>query len=397
LANDEVVNGVSERGGHPVIKKKMRQWYLRITDYADRLLEGLNTVNFSDSMKEMQRNWIGKSEGCEMEFSLTQSSDLTPNPSPKGEGGKTSILTTDPDTWELLKDFARENRKENTTAEDILWQRLRNNQLGSKVRRQHVIEDFIIDFAFLNEKLLIEVDGGYHNEEQQKIYDDMRTHVMGELGYEVLRLTNEEVEQNIEDVLTRISFVLNKRAPLSLGRGAGGEVKEVKTIKVYTTRPDTIFGVDFLVLAPEHELVNQITTDEQRKNIDDYLTYVKSRSDRERMSEVKQITGCFTGAYAENPFNGKQIPVWIAEYVLVGYGTGAIMAVPCGDQRDFLFAQHFNIPITNIIGEHFNGKEANPTKEAKLSNSDFLNGVIQKDAIAIVNEKMEAMGIFYSK
>ena len=390
LANDEVVNGVSERGGHPVIKKKMRQWYLRITDYADRLLEGLNTVNFSDSMKEMQRNWIGKSEGCEMIFSLSQSSDLTPNPSPLGEGGKTSILTTDPDTWELLKDFARENRKENTTAEDILWQRLRNNQLGSKVRRQHVIEDFIIDFAFLNEKLLIEVDGGYHNEEQQKIYDDMRTHVMGELGYEVLRFTNEEVEQNVEDVLTRISFVLNKRAPLSLGRGAGGEVKEVKTIKVYTTRPDTIFGVDFLVLAPEHELVNQITTDEQRKNIDDYLTYVKSRSDRERMSEVKQITGCFTGAYAENPFNGKQIPVWIAEYVLAGYGTGAIMAVPCGDQRDFLFAQHFNIPITNIIGEHFNGKEANPTKDATLQHSEFLDGLLMKDAIKVAIEKIEA-------
>jgi leucyl-tRNA synthetase len=393
LANDEVVNGVSERGGHPVIKKKMRQWYLRITDYADRLLNGLNTVDFSDSMKEMQRNWIGKSEGCEMEFGLTQNSDLTPNPSPGGEGSKASILTTDPETWKLLKDFAKENRKNKTNAEDKLWQRLRNNQLDSKVRRQHVIEDFIIDFAFLNEKLLIEVDGGYHNDDQQKIYDDMRTHVMGELGYEVLRFTNEEVEQNIEDVLTKISFVLKERAPLSLGRGAGGEVKEVKTIKVYTTRPDTIFGVDFLVLAPEHELVNKITTDEQRKNIDEYLTYVKIRSDRERMSEVKQITGCFTGAYAENPFNGKQIPVWIAEYVLAGYGTGAIMAVPCGDQRDFLFAQHFNIPITNIIGEHFNCKEANPTKEATLQHSEFLDGLLMKDAIKVAIEKIENEGL----
>ena len=393
LANDEVVNGVSERGGHPVIKKKMHQWYLRITDYADRLLDGLNTVDFSDSMKEMQRNWIGKSEGCEMIFSLTPATAGRPNPSPKGEGGKTSILTTDPNTWKLLKDFARENRKENTIAEDKLWQSLRNNQLGSKVRRQHVIEDFIIDFAFLNEKLLIEVDGGYHNEEQQKIYDDMRTHLMGELGYEVLRFSNEEVEQNIEAVLTKISIVLKERAPLSLGRGVGGEVKEEKTIKVYTTRPDTIFGVDFLVLAPEHELVNQITTEEQRKNIDDYLTYVKSRSDRERMSEVKQITGCFTGAYAENPFNGKQIPVWIAEYVLAGYGTGAIMAVPCGDQRDFLFAQHFNIPITNIIGEHFNSKEANPTKEATLHHSDFLDGLLMKDAIKVAIEKIEAEGL----
>jgi len=239
LANDEVINGVSERGGHPVIKKKMRQWYLRITAYAERLLEGLNTVDFSESMKEMQRNWIGKSEGCELEF----------------------------------------------------------------------------------------------------------------------------------------------------------EVSIDKSIKVYTTRPDTIFGVDFLVLAPEHELVNTITTSEQRESINDYLTYVKSRSDRERMTEVKQITGCFTGGYAINPFNSKKIPVWIAEYVLAGYGTGAIMAVPCGDQRDYLFANHFKIPITNIIGHHFDGTQANPTKEATLVESDFLNGMLMKDAIKVAIEKIEALGI----
>ncbi|MEP6627446.1 MAG: class I tRNA ligase family protein [Ginsengibacter sp.] len=240
LANDEVVNGVSERGGHPVEKKKMRQWYLRITEYADRLLQGLETVNFSDAMKEMQKNWIGKSEGAEMEFSI-QASD--------------------------------------------------------------------------------------------------------------------------------------------------------SKIKVYTTRPDTIFGVDFLVLAPEHELVQQITTSAQQSSIDEYLTYVKSRSDRERMAEVKQITGCFTGAYAINPFDGKQIPIWIAEYVLAGYGTGAIMAVPCGDQRDFDFATHFNIPITNIIGAHYNGKEANSTKEAILENSGFLDGLLMKDAIGIAINKIEELGI----
>ena len=240
LANDEVINGVSERGGYPVEKKKMRQWYLRITEYADRLLQGLETVNFSDAMKEMQRNWIGKSEGAEMQFKIENS-------------------------------------------------------------------------------------------------------------------------------------------PL--------------TIDVYTTRPDTIFGVDFLVLAPEHELVNQITTDAQRSSIDEYLTYVKSRSDRERQAEIKQITGCFTGAYAINPFDGKQIPIWIAEYVLAGYGTGAIMAVPCGDQRDFLFAKHFNIPITNIIGEHYNGEEANPTKEAVLENSGFLNGLLMKDAIGVAINKIEELGI----
>lgn len=240
LANDEVVNGVSERGGFPVVKKKMRQWYLRITSYADRLLEGLDQVNFSEAMKDMQRNWIGKSEGAEMQF-------------------------------------------------------------------------------------------------------------------------------EVED--------------------AG------KAVKVYTTRPDTIFGVDFLVLAPEHELVAGITTTGQRLEIDEYLHYVKSRSDRERMAEVKQITGCFTGAYAINPFDGKQIPIWIADYVLAGYGTGAIMAVPCGDQRDFAFAKHFNIPITNIIGDLYNGDEANATKEAVLQNSGFLTGMLMKDAISVAIDKIEGLGI----
>jgi len=240
LANDEVVNGVSERGGHPVEKKKMRQWYLRITEYADRLLEGLERIEFSDAMKEMQKNWIGKSQGAEMDFAI------------KGHA-----------------------------------------------------------------------------------------------------------------------------TPL----------------RVYTTRPDTIFGVDFMVVAPEHELVSLITSDDQKEDIEKYLHYVKSRSERERLSEVKQITGCFTGAYAINPFDGKEIPIWIAEYVLAGYGTGAIMAVPCGDQRDFAFAKHFNISITNIIGDYYNGDEANATKEATLQNSGFLNGLLMKDAIDVAVNKIEELGI----
>ncbi len=258
LANDEVVNGVSERGGHPVIKKKMRQWYLRITAYADRLLEGLEKVEFSESLKEQQRNWIGKSQGAEISF------DLTPGPSPKerGEGTAHSPLTID-----------------------------------------------------------------------------------------ASRLT------------------------------------------VYTTRPDTIFGVDFMVIAPEHDLVTKITTPDQKEAIDKYLAYVKSRSDRERMAEVKQITGCFTGAYAINPFDGREIPIWIAEYVLAGYGTGAIMAVPCGDERDYNFAKHFNIPITNIIGDAFDGKEANATKDAVLTNSGFLNGIVMRNAADVVITKLVEMGI----
>lgn len=383
LANDEVVNGVSERGGFPVVKKKMRQWYLRITAYADRLLEGLETVDFSESMKEMQRNWIGRSEGAEVEFRLT------PNPSPAGEGSKTPIQTANKQAWPILKQSSRENRKTQTVAESVLWEHLRNNQLEAKVRRQHVIDNFITDFAFLNEKLLIEVDGEYHNDEEQKKYDDARTEYLSTLGYRVIRFTNTEVEKNTDSVLKRIKDELSASTPLSGGRGAGGEA----TIKVYTTRPDTIFGVDFIVLAPEHELVASITTPEQKQAIDEYLGYVKSRSDRERMAEVKQITGCFTGAYALNPFDGKKIPVWIAEYVLAGYGTGAIMAVPCGDQRDFSFAKHFNIPITNIIGSHYNGEEANPTKEAILENSGFLNGMLMKDAISVAVNKIEELGI----
>jgi len=241
LANDEVVNGLSERGGHPVVKKKLRQWYLRITEYADRLISGLDQIEFSEAMREMQTNWIGKSYGAEIDFAIADS----------------------------------------TTAAKL---------------------------------------------------------------------------------------------------------------KVYTTRPDTIFGVDFMVVAPEHELIDSITTDEQKNAVEDYIAYVKSRSDRERQAE-KKITGCFTGAYALNPFNQRPIPIWISEYVLAGYGTGAIMAVPCGDERDFKFAQHFNIPITNIIGEHFNGTEANSTKDVALSNSEFLDGVILKDAIAIVIDKLVEMGI----
>jgi len=388
LANDEVVNGVSERGGHPVVKKKMRQWYLRITAYADRLLQGLETVNFSDAMKEMQRNWIGKSEGAELEFSLT------PSPSPGGEGSGSTRgrETADGKYWTFTKEMSRDNRKEPTKAENILWESLRNNQLGYKVRRQHVIGTYIVDFVFLEKGLIVEADGSYYDDEMQKQYDKDRTAFLEASGFRVARFSNDEIEKELNASLEKIKDLLKQDAPapLSAGRGVGGEAPK---IKVYTTRPDTIFGVDFLVLAPEHELVQQITTPDQKEKIDEYLTYVKSRSDRERMAEVKQITGCFTGAYAANPFDGKQIPIWIAEYVLAGYGTGAIMAVPCGDQRDFAFAKHFNILITNIIGAHYNGEEANPTKDAILENSGFLNGLLMKDAIGIAIDKIEELGI----
>jgi leucyl-tRNA synthetase len=243
LANDEVINGVSYRGGFPVVKRQMRQWSLRITEYAERLLEGLDVIDFSESMKEIQRNWIGKSTGAKIDFKIKSEKNAVPS------------------------------------------------------------------------------------------------------------------------------------------------------MTVFTTRPDTIFGVDFMVVAPEHEMVRDITSAAQRSEVEKYLKYVESRSEVDRMAEVKKITGAFTGAYAINPFNGREIPIWISEYVLAGYGTGAIMGVPCGDERDHKFAKHFKLPITNIIGEHYKGNEANPTYDATLSNSDFLNGMKMRDAIDVVIAKLEEKGI----
>jgi leucyl-tRNA synthetase len=396
-----VVNGVSERGGHPVVKKKMRQWYLRITEYADRLLQGLEQVDFSDSMKEMQRNWIGKSQGAEITFRLN------PGPSPRGEGSRETsekmsghfFKSGNQKFWKTLKQYGRDNRKSPTEAEDLLWQNLRNNKLDIKVRRQHALNGFIADFALMEIKLVIEIDGSYHNKEQQQEYDEARTKYLHEFGFDILRFSNEEVLHHTQTVVSRIKQEIKTRQQIKetsavppLFREENGSGDEA-TLRVYTTRPDTIFGVDFMVIAPEHQLVHKITSPGQKPEIDKYLEYVQSRSERERLAEVKSITGAFTGAYAINPFDGREIPIWISEYVLAGYGTGAIMAVPCGDQRDFAFAKHFNIPITNIIGEAFNDEEANPTKDAVLQHSGFLDGMVMRDAINVVIDELEEVGI----
>ncbi|MBD0366889.1 MAG: class I tRNA ligase family protein, partial [Flavisolibacter sp.] len=394
LANDEVVNGVSERGGYPVEKKKLRQWYLRITEYADRLLEGLQRVDFSDAMKEMQSNWIGKSEGAEIWF------DLTPGPSPSEMERGVDSSVEEPYPKYKVQDRiqfenARSNRKQSTDAEARLWKLLRDNQLGCKFRRQHPVEGFIADFACLQKGLIVEVDGDYHNTNEQQEYDTQRTELLTQKGFTVLRFTNEEVLQNISAVQDKIkqtianqteTQTINDLAPLSIRDGEGPGVR------CYTTRPDTIFGVDFMVLAPEHELVEKITTLKQKKAVEEYIAYVKSRSERERMAE-KKITGVFTGAYAEHPFTHKPIPIWISEYVLAGYGTGAIMAVPSGDERDLKFAQHFNISVTNIFGEAFTGEEAITSKDAVLHNSDFLSGMTYKEAFEVVIAKLEEMGV----
>lgn len=240
LANEEVINGVSERGGYPVERKLMRQWSMRITAYAERLLQGLDKIDWSDALKEMQRNWIGKSQGAEVDFSIK--------------------------------------------------------------------------------------------------------------GHE-------------------------------------------EAIKVFTTRPDTIFGVTFMVLAPEHELVEKITTAEQKEEVEKYVEVAKNRSERERMTEVKRVSGVFTGAYVEHPFTGEDVPIWVGDYVLAGYGTGAIMAVPSGDQRDWNFATHFGLPIVPVIDGSNIEVEANETKEGILINSDFLNGLQVPDAIKLAVEKIEEKGI----
>ncbi len=234
LANDEVVNGVSVRGGYPVERKKMRQWSLRITAYAERLLDGLNDLQWSDSIKEIQRNWIGKSQGASLTF--------------KTESGH--------------------------------------------------------------------------------------------------------------------------------------------SLEVFTTRADTVFGVTFMVLCPEHEMIPSLTTSERKAEVEAYVSWAKNRSERERQSEVKKVSGVFTGSYAIHPFSGKKIPIWISDYVLAGYGSGAVMAVPAHDSRDFAFARKFSLPIVQVVVP--NGEDQTPTdtwqeskdsKAGRIVNSDFLNGLEVKEAI----------------
>lgn len=251
LANDEVSEGFSVRGGHPVERKTMKQWLLRITAYADRLLEGLDNIDWSESLKEIQRNWIGRSEGCSAEFAI--------------------------------RDY------------------------------------------------------------------DMK-------------------------------------------------------LEIFTTRADTMFGVTFMVLAPEHPYVSEITTSECREKVEAYVHWAKNRSERERMAEVKKVTGEFTGAYAINPLNGEEIPIWVADYVLMGYGTGAIMAVPGHDSRDFAFARHFGLPVRQVVirkGETpldpADWEESYDSKEGVMINSGFITGLDVKEAITTTIRKVEELGIGFGK
>ena len=498
LANDEIVNGVSERGGHPVIRKKMTQWSMRITAYAERLLQGLDTIDWSESIKESQRNWIGKSVGAEVVFPLVQGEKtvvtksnsininqketnnhkedntevsftasplsfenngvtFTASPLSLGEGQGVRIpffMTGGNNAYRLIEE-AKRMRKEPTDAEAALWELLRDKKLGDKFRRQHLIDDFIVDFVCLSKNLVVEVDGGYHNDPTQKEYDQQRTLYLNEKGFKVIRFTNEEVLGNTEAVLTKIkqelvlplapsqgggtvahnsggfieesegeeiaacksdninitsplSFENNELSfadsplsfenngvafadsPLSLGEGQG--------VRIFTTRPDTLFGVTYLTLAPEHALVPLITTEEQRAEVETYIAATAKRSERDRMADTKTVSGAFTGAYAVHPLTGKQLPIWIGDYVLASYGTGAVMAVPAGDDRDYAFAKHFKgakgmpEPI-NIFDKDISEAAFTDKEGMTYQNSDILNGCTNfGEAVAKVLATLEAKG-----
>ena len=406
LANDEVSEGFSIRGGHPVEQKVMRQWSLRVSAYAQRLLDGLDKIDWTDSLKETQRNWIGRSEGAEMRFEIVnptptlpqgEGEDLSPNPSTEGEReAKPSFYTTDANTWKLLKENAKSMRLEPTEAEDLLWQNLRGLKLGVKFRRQQPVDIFIPDFVCTQKKLIIEVDGEYHNGKEQIELDVERTRILETIGYKVLRFTNEEVLTNVSSVLERIRTEIKNRdiftsnvevkvKPSTCGRDRVG-------FDVFTTRPDTIYGVTFMVLAPESELVDICTTAEQAEAVKNYIDATKKRTERERIADRK-ITGVFTGSYAINPVADTEIPIWISDYVLAGYGTGAIMAVPGHDSRDYAFAKHFNLPIIPLIEGADISEESFDAKEGIMINSGFLNGLTVPEAIAKAKEYIEEEGI----
>ncbi|MBQ8703813.1 MAG: leucine--tRNA ligase [Bacteroidales bacterium] len=267
LANDEVVGGLSVRGGYPVERKLMRQWSLRISAYAQRLVDGLEQVDWTDSLKEIQRNWIGRSEGAAVWFPLYEPSNA--------------------------------------------------------------------------------------------------------------------------NVLPGVQAYMPQFDP-----------QPVPSFEIFTTRPDTIFGVTFMVLCPEHELIDSITTPEQRQQVQDYVNWAKNRSERERQAEVKKVSGVFTGAYAVNPLTEERIPIWVSDYVLAGYGTGAIMAVPAHDSRDFAFARHFGLPIRQVVSlekdvtsDPATWTESMDAKTGYSVNSGFVTGMKVKEAMAAVIDKIEQMGI----
>jgi len=377
LANDEIINGVSERGGHTVVRKKMTQWSMRISAYAQRLLDGLNTIDWPQPLKDSQTNWIGRSQGAMVTFKV--GSEVSKEPS----GVNLS--------YKELEDL-KKLRLHLSKAEIALWNELKNKKGAAKFRKKYTIGSFLVDYVCLAKNLIVEFSG--------KEDEAARTAYFSKEGFNVVYVTNEEVTKNVLGVVSKINTAIQfpekrkkvvKKTPI-----VADENKY--DIAVFTTRPDTMFGVSFMTLAPEHDLVAKITTKAQKEAVLNYIKATSKRSERERMADVKTISGVFTGAYAIHPFSGEKVPIWIGDYVLANYGTGAVMAVPCGDQRDYDFAKHFGISIPNIFENVDISEAAHTNKEGTvISNSDFLTGLTYKKALKLAIHELEKQGIGYGK
>ncbi|MDD7913622.1 leucine--tRNA ligase [Polaribacter ponticola] len=379
LANDEIVNGVSERGGHPVVRKKMTQWSMRISAYAQRLLDGLETIDWPQPLKDSQTNWIGRSQGAMVSFKVEGN---TPE--------STSEVKLSYKELEALKEL----RQNLSKAETTLWDEIKNKKGAAKFRKKYTIGTFLVDYVCLAKHLIVEFSG--------KEDEAARTEFFHKKGFNVIRFTNEEVLQNVVKVVSEINFAIQfpkvEKTEIKNNVITSETKQSAYKIDVFTTRPDTIYGVSFMTLAPEHELVSKITTGAQKAEVEAYISATAKRSERDRMADVKTISGAFTGAYAIHPFSGEKVQIWIGDYVLANYGTGAVMAVPCGDQRDYDFAKHFNIPIPNIFEGVDISQAAHTDKEGTvIANSDFLSGLKYKKALKLAIFEMEKRGFGYGK
>lgn len=390
LANEEVPEQIEK--GFTVVRRPMKQWMLKITEYAERLLIDLDMLDWPESTKEMQRNWIGRSEGAKVTFKIKN-----PSPSlPEGEGAEMpGYMKTSSEIWATSKENARDHRKNPTDAESSMWELVRDHRMGHHFRRQHAIENFIVDFVCLKKRLVIEVDGSIHDDPERIEKDASRTTRLNELGFRELRFTNDEVLHNSEDVTRKILKELETEV-LPFGEDLGGvnNQRRYLTLEIFTTRPDTLWGATYMVLAPEHPYVDIITTAEHKTAVDIYKENAKHKSDLERQALEKDKSGVFTGAYAVNPVNNEEVPIWISDYVLMGYGTGAIMAVPGHDERDWEFANRFHIPIVEVV-KPVGTQTSDITKEAFTDdgmavNSGFITGLKTEKAKKKVIEWLEA-------
>ena len=375
LANDEIINGVSERGSHPVVRKKMTQWSMRISAYAQRLLDGLEKIDWPQPLKDSQTNWIGRSHGAMVSFNVANTDET---------------VATDVKLSYKELEALKKLRQNLSKAETVLWDELKHKKGAAKFRKKYTIGTFLVDYVCLAKNIIVEFSGKEDEAARMEFFEKE--------GFNVVRFTNAEVIENVLQVVSKINAAI--QFPKAIDRGAEKELvsKAQFKIDVFTTRPDTIFGVSFMTLAPEHELVSKITTDAQKSEVESYVTATAKRSERDRMADVKRISGAFTGAYAIHPFSGEKVQIWIGDYVLANYGTGAVMAVPCGDQRDYDFAKKFNISIPNIFEGVDISEAAHVGKDGtKIANSDFLSGLKYKKALKLSIFEMEKRGFGYGK